>query len=85
MTDDVEQAVFEILSRRAEVDRTRVSRNASLSELGIDSLAGLEVVFALEDRFNINIPDEAAQRMKTVGDIVDGLRQLALPRSAEAE
>lgn len=82
MPDDVERAVFEILSRRQDVDRTRISRNSSLPELGIDSLAGLELVFALEDHFNVNIPDDAARRMKTVGDIIDGLRQVVSQRSA---
>ena len=76
MTEDISQIVIEILLRKKTIDPAAIRPDTTLASLGIDSLAGLEVIFALEDRFNISIPDEAAAAMKTVGAIVAGIEQL---------
>jgi acyl carrier protein len=77
MTDDVETLVFELLSKRAKVVHPSISRSVSLAELGIDSLGGLELIFALEDHFKISIPDDTTQEVKTAGDIIDAIHRLA--------
>jgi acyl carrier protein len=76
MPDDVEPIVIEILSRRRKVDSASIRPETTLTELGIDSLEGLEVIFALEDRFDISIADEDAAAMKTVGAVVAGVQKL---------
>ena len=60
MPEDIEQIVIEILAHRKTFDPADVNPDVTLASLGIDSLEGLEVIFALEDRFHISIPDEDA-------------------------
>jgi acyl carrier protein len=76
MADDINQLVLEILLRKKTVDPATIRPETTLTSLGIDSLEGLEVIFALEDRFNIRIADEDAATMKTVGEVIAGVQRL---------
>ena len=77
MGDDINQFVVEILLRKKKsVDPATIRPETTLTSLGIDSLEGLEVIFALEDRFNIRIADEDAANMKTVGEVIAGVQRL---------
>ena len=65
------EKVREIISKELNLDPSKVTLEASLeSDLGADSLDAVEVIMALEDEFGIEISDDAAQTIKTVGDIV---------------
>ena len=64
--------VKEIIVSTLKLDPSKVTLEASLeSDLGADSLDAVEVIMALEDEFGIEISDDAAQAIKTVGDIVN--------------
>ena len=64
--------VAAFLARGARVDASVISRDSRLRDgLGIDSLAMIDLAVAAEDRFGFRIPDEAAERFETVGDVVD--------------
>jgi acyl carrier protein len=64
--DEVRAAVAEHL----EVDGERLTEHTSLSEdLGIDSLAGIELATALEDRFSLRITDDELAGLRTYGDL----------------
>ena len=76
MPEDINQIVTEILLRRRAIDPAAIRPETTLTSLGIDSLEGLEVIFALEDRFDISISDEDAVNMKTVGAVIDGVQRL---------
>jgi acyl carrier protein len=76
MSEDISQTVIGILLRRRNVDPATILPDTTLASLGIDSLEGLEVIFALEDHFNISISDEDAVNMKTVGAVIAGVQQL---------
>jgi len=74
--DDIHQIVLDILLRKKTTDPATIGPDTTLASLGIDSLEGLEVIFALEDRFNIKISDEEAADMKTVGQVMAGVERL---------
>jgi acyl carrier protein len=76
MPDDIQQIVLEILLRKKTIDPATIRPETTLASLGIDSLEGLEVIFALEDRFNVRISDEDAAGMKTVGEVIAGVQRL---------
>ena len=76
MPDDIQQFVLEILLRKKTIDPATIRPETTLASLGIDSLEGLEVIFALEDRFNIRISDEDAAGMKTVEEVIAGVQRL---------
>lgn len=65
---NTEQRVLDIVSD--QIGRKRVSLDDTRSTLGLDSLDEVETVIALEEEFDCEIPDEAAEGWETIGDIV---------------
>jgi acyl carrier protein len=71
MADDVFGKVKEIIVERLSVDEKDVTNEASfIDDLGADSLDTVELVMALEEEFGLEIPDEEAEKIITVGDAV---------------
>lgn len=61
----------EIVVEQLDVDADKVTMNASITEdLGADSLDVVDLVMSLEEEFDMEIPDEAVENIKTIGDIV---------------
>ena len=68
---DVEQKVREIICEQLSVEESEVTREASFVEtLNADSLDIVELIMAFEEAFNIEIPDEEAEKIKTVDDAI---------------
>lgn len=73
---DIEEKVFQIVSEQMSVDRTELSRDTSFTnDLNADSLDTVELVMELEDEFDLTIPDEKAEKLKTVGESIDFIKQ----------
>jgi acyl carrier protein len=71
MTASIEERVRSIIVDQLAVDATKVSQTASfIDDLGADSLDIVELVMTMEEEFDLDIPDEEAEKMKTVGDVV---------------
>ena len=76
MAADIEQKVKDIIVEQLGVNADEVSRDASfIDDLGADSLDTVELVMAFEEEFNAEIPDEEAEKLKTVGDAVDYIQK----------
>lgn len=61
----------EFVVEQLDVDADKVTMNASITEdLGADSLDVVDLVMSLEEEFDMEIPDEAVENIKTIGDIV---------------
>ena len=68
----VEERVIEIVCENLGVNREQVSRQTSFHEdIGADSLDIVELVMELEEEFEITIPEEHADKIKTVGEAID--------------
>lgn len=68
--------VKEILAEKFHVDAGEINDGTDLqADLGADSLDAVELMMTLEDELNIRIPDEDARCFKTVGDIINYLKQ----------
>jgi acyl carrier protein len=68
----VEERVKQIIVEQLGVDEGEVTANASfVDDLGADSLDTVELVMAFEEAFDIEIPDEQAEKIRTVKDAVD--------------
>jgi acyl carrier protein len=68
----VEEKVKQIIVEQLGVDEGEVTSNASfVDDLGADSLDTVELVMAFEEAFDIEIPDEDAEKIRTVKDAVD--------------
>jgi acyl carrier protein len=70
--------VRKIIVEQLGVEEAEVTLQASITEdLGADSLDQVELVMAFETEFNIDIPDEEAEKIKTVGDAVKKIEETA--------
>jgi len=75
MSDDIESKVKEIIVESLSVDAATVNPKASfVNDLGADSLDTVELVMALEEKFDIEIPDEEAEKIQTVGQAIDYIK-----------
>ena len=82
--DDLERTVIELIAKKKKIDPSQVTLDTTFQELGIDSLDGMDLLFTFEDTFNISVPDDAAQHMKTVRDVTEGLRRVIATSAAGA-
>ncbi|MBW4653631.1 MAG: acyl carrier protein [Kaiparowitsia implicata GSE-PSE-MK54-09C] len=74
--DEIMLKVQKIVSEQLSVDEADVTPSASFAnDLGADSLDTVELVMALEEEFDIEIPDEAAENIATVQAAVDYIKQ----------
>ena len=72
---DIEAKVKEIVVNKLGVDEAQVTPEASFTnDLGADSLDTVELVMELEKAFNLQIPDEDAEKISTVGDAIKYLK-----------
>jgi len=70
-TEDTMTKVAEVISKQLGVEQANVSREATLTALGADSLDIVESVMALEEAFDVELPDEETTKLTNVGDVAD--------------
>ncbi len=75
---DIAERVKKIVVERLGVEESKVSEGASfIDDLGADSLDTVELVMAFEEEFNVEIPDDAAEKIQTVGDAIAFIKENA--------
>lgn len=76
---NVQQDIFEIISKQAKIEIGTITAESTLKDLGVASLDAIEVIFDIEEHFNINLPnDDVDFENGTVGHLVAAVeRQLA--------
>jgi acyl carrier protein len=75
---DVAERVKKIVVEHLGVDAEKVSEGASfIDDLGADSLDTVELVMAFEEEFSVEIPDDAAEKIQTVGDAIKFIKDNA--------
>lgn len=68
---NTQDKVFQIIADKLKIDKSSIKLDATLQDLGADSLALVEIIMKLEEQFNIEIDDEKAEKMRNVSDVVD--------------
>jgi acyl carrier protein len=76
MSDELTGRVIQCIAATQHIAAEKITVDSTFEELGIDSLDGINILFALENEFNINIPDDAARGIRTVKEMVEGVAKL---------
>lgn len=73
---EIEEKVMQIVSEQMSVDKGEISHATSfVNDLNADSLDTVELVMELEDEFDLTIPDEEAEKLKTVGEAISYIKK----------
>jgi acyl carrier protein len=76
MPDPIEKKVISTLASVRHIPSEKITIGSSLADLGFDSLDTMTLLFELENAFQISIPDEQARSIRTVREIIEGVRSL---------
>ena len=76
MEDSVTQKVISAVASVKHIPEEKITLDSSLADLGLDSLDTITMLFELEEKFHVAIPDEHARSIRTVREMVEGIRRL---------
>jgi acyl carrier protein len=79
--EDLESRVIRVIAKTQRIPVETVSIDSTFEELKIDSLDGINLIFALESEFNVDINDEEARSIKSVRQMAEGIAQLVAQKS----
>ena len=68
---DTFEKVSDIIGKRFELSETKITMDTTWEEIGADSIDLVDLISELEDEFDISIPDDSIEDLKTVGDVVN--------------
>ena len=84
MSDDLIQRVLKAIATSKRIPLETVKIDSQFQELGIDSMDAVEILFALENEFDINIPDEEVRSVRDVRGMCEGVEKLVAAKAAGA-
>lgn len=76
---NVEEDIYDIIADKADVEREKLLREARLDDLEIESLDIVEIIFAIEEKFDIQIPynaNDTEMEFETIGQVVDAVQKV---------
>ena len=79
--DAIESQVIAIIAKKRKLEPATVTLDSTFEQLGVDSLDAADLLFTFEDTFGIVVPDETAQSMTSVRQVVEGVRRLTTDRA----
>ena len=82
MSEQLTQRVLSVIAATQRISPETVTIDKSFQELGIDSMDGINILFALENEFDITIPDEQAKQIHSIREMVQGIEKLVSQASA---
>ena len=83
----VESDIYDIIAEKSAVDRSKLHSDAKLEDLEIESLDVVEIIFAVEEKFDIHVPYNANDQeleFETIGDVVNAVQKLIDEEGASA-
>ena len=82
MSEELIQRVLNVITTVKRLPAGRASIDSSFEELGIDSMDGVEILFGLENEFDITIPDEDAKSIRSIREMAAGVEKLLAAKSS---
>ena len=82
MSDDLIQRVLKTMAKSKRIPVESITIDSEFQQLGIDSMDAVEILFALENEFDITIPDEDARSVRNVRQMCEGVGKLVAAKDA---
>ena len=88
--ETMEQEIIDIIAKQSPADVSNVSLDSTMADLEVDSLGMVEIIFALEEKYDVEIPFNANEsesvgaNPKTVGEVVVAVRELIAQKNGAA-
>jgi acyl carrier protein len=76
MSEELIQKVIAVIATSQRIPPEKITIDSTFAELGIDSLDGVNILFGVEEAFNISIPDDEAQQIRSVRQMAEGIEKL---------
>ena len=84
MSDDLIQRVRKAIASSKRIPIETITIDSEFQQLGIDSMDAVEILFALENEFEINIPDDSVREVRNVRQMCEGVEKLLAAKAAGA-
>lgn len=82
MSEELVQRVLKVIATSKRIPLETVKIDSAFQDLGIDSMDAVEILFALENEFDINIPDEDVRSVRDVRGMCEGVERLVLAKTS---
>ena len=84
MPADLADRVIQVIAKTQHLPPESITIDQTFAELKFDSLDGMNILFAVENEFDISIPDEQVPQIKSVREMVEGIEKLLAAKQAAA-
>jgi acyl carrier protein len=84
MSDEFIQRVLKTIATSKRIPLEQVTIDSEFQQLGIDSMDAVEILFALENEFDISIPDDEVRNVRNIRQMAEGVGKLVAAKSADA-
>jgi acyl carrier protein len=85
MSDELIQRVIKAIAVTKRIPAESITIDSEFVQLGIDSMDAVEILFALENEFDINIPDDEVRSVRGIRQMCEGVERLVLAKAAAAK
>jgi acyl carrier protein len=82
MSDDITQRVLKVIATSKRIPLETVTIESDFQQLNIDSMDAVEILFALENEFDISIPDDEVRQVRSVRQMCEGVEKLVAAKSS---
>jgi acyl carrier protein len=82
--EEIREKVFDIIAKEARLDRGALTLDTRLEDLKIESLDMVQILFGIEDAFDVYVPqDDQSFKLATMRDVVDGVKRLVAAKQQQ--
>jgi acyl carrier protein len=85
MSEELIQRVLKVIATSKRIPLETVTIDSEFQQLGIDSMDAVEILFALENEFDISIPDDEVRSVRSVRDMCSGVEKLVAAKAADGQ
>jgi acyl carrier protein len=82
--EEIREKIFDIIAKEARLDRGTLTLDTKLEDLKIESLDMVQILFGIEDAFDVYVPqDDQSFKLSTLRDVVDGVKRLVAAKQQQ--